>query len=134
MKRRALRGTMPSHSMCGSPCTWQRKPSSAYLAARTIPDLASLSEATTSCVLLPMEETTPIPVTTTRRIRLALSLPPRLSSSLGDRARFRPSGICGAASSGRGLLSPLEQTDPQVCGGIDHLPIGLHDAVGDRQL
>ena len=75
MKRRALRGIMPSHSSCGSPCTWQRNPSSAYFSARTMPDLASLSEASTSWVLLPIEETTPIPVTTTRLIGKTL---PRL--------------------------------------------------------
>ena len=34
----------------------------------TMPDLASRREASTSCVLLPMDETMPIPVTTTRLI------------------------------------------------------------------
>ena len=40
-------------------------------AACTMPDLASRSEATTSWVLLPIEETIPMPVTTTRLIRLS---------------------------------------------------------------
>jgi hypothetical protein len=33
-----------------------------------MPDLASRKEASTSCVVLPMDETMPIPVTTTRLI------------------------------------------------------------------
>ena len=41
-----------------------------------MPDLASRSEASTSCVLLPMDETMPIPVTTTRLIE-SLSNPAR---------------------------------------------------------
>src|SRR5215831_15269302 len=133
MKRRALRGTMPSHSMCGAPWTWQRKPSSAYFSARTMPDLPSLSEATTSWVLFPMEETTPIPVTTTRRIDWPSPCLPASPLHPGSERGSGPFRICGAASSGRRLLSPLEQTNPQVCGGVDHLPIRLHDAVGDRQ-
>ena len=67
-KRMARRSTASLGSSVGAPWTWQRKPSSAYLSARTMPDLASRSEASTSCVLLPMDETMPIPVTTTRLI------------------------------------------------------------------
>src|ERR1700721_1977838 len=67
-KRMARRSTDSLASSVGAPCTWQRKPSSAYLSARTMPDLASRSDASTSCVLLPMDETMPIPVTTTRFI------------------------------------------------------------------
>src|SRR5436190_17310390 len=137
MKRRALRGTMPSHSMCGSPCTWQRNPSSAYLSARTMPDLASLSEASTSWVLFPIEETTPMPVTTTRRIKPPsprLLPPPR-----HEQGRERPPASCAAPMYGTllrgcGLFSPLEQSDAQVGSGIDDLPVRLHDAVGNRQL
>src|ERR1700686_5527701 len=62
----ARRSTASLGSSVGAPCTWQRKPSSAYLSARTMPDLASRNDATPSCVLLPMDETMPIPVTTTR--------------------------------------------------------------------
>src|SRR6476660_912369 len=68
-KRAARRSTIDSQSICGGACTWQRKPSSAYSGAATTPDLASRREASTSLVLLPMDETIPIPVTTTRRIR-----------------------------------------------------------------
>src|ERR1700758_3522715 len=64
----ARRSTASLGSSVGAPCTWQRKPSSAYLSARTMPDLASRSDASTSCALLPMDETMPIPVTTTRLI------------------------------------------------------------------
>ena len=66
---------MPSQSMFGSPCTWQRKPSSWYFGDSTMPDLASRSEASTSWVLLPIEETIPIPVTTTRLIASPLKMP-----------------------------------------------------------
>ena len=66
----AWRGDRPTSagSSVGAPCTWQRKPSSAYSSAREMPDLASRRLARTSCVLLPMDETMPIPVTTTRLI------------------------------------------------------------------
>ena len=67
-------------SSVGAPCTWQRKPSSAYLSARTMPDLASRKLASTSWVLLPIDETMPIPVTTTRLMNA--------SSASCVRARF----------------------------------------------
>jgi hypothetical protein len=38
-----------------------------------MPDLASRSEAVTSSVLLPIEDTIPIPVTTTRRIAFSFT-------------------------------------------------------------
>src|SRR6476659_1389249 len=135
MKRRALRGTMPSHSRWGSPCTWQRKPSSAYFSARTMPDLASRSEATTSWVLFPMEETIPIPVTTTRRIAtpspcLLPAAPPRMRPGANPGAPlWRP----GAVSCGCGLFTTLEQSDAKVGGGVDYLSVRLHDPVGNRQ-
>ena len=65
---KAMSSTASLGSSVGAPCTWQRKPSSAYLSARTMPDLASRNDASTSCVLLPMDETMPIPVMTTRFI------------------------------------------------------------------
>jgi len=52
----------------GAAWTWQRKPRSAYSGAAEIPDFASRSAASTSLALLPIEETIPIPVTTTRRM------------------------------------------------------------------
>src|SRR5215471_10179759 len=50
----------------GAPCTCERKPSSLYLAAWVMPDLASCRLDNTSWVLFPMDETMPIPVMTTR--------------------------------------------------------------------
>jgi hypothetical protein len=41
-------------------------PRSAYSGWKVMPDFASLSDASTSWVLLPMDETIPIPVKTTR--------------------------------------------------------------------
>src|SRR5450756_1167045 len=64
----ARRSTDPAGSSVGMPCTWQRKPRLANSSAWVIPDLASRRLARTSCVLLPMDETMPIPVTTTRLI------------------------------------------------------------------
>src|ERR1700681_1428427 len=64
--RIARRSMTPAGSSVGAPCTCERKPSSAYLCARVIPDLASWRLASTSWVLFPMDETMPIPVMTTR--------------------------------------------------------------------
>src|SRR5579863_3518573 len=47
-KRMARRSTASLASSVGAPCTCERKPSSAYLSARTMPDFASRSEASTS--------------------------------------------------------------------------------------
>ena len=73
-KRMARRSTDSAGSSVGAPCTWQRKPSLAYSSARLMPDFASRRLASTSCVLLPMDETMPIPVTTTRRIAVLPSV------------------------------------------------------------
>ncbi len=70
MKRITRLSTRSSGLHCGSPNTWLRKPRSAYSGAVRMPDFASRRLASTSCVLLPIEETIPIPVTTTRRIAL----------------------------------------------------------------
>src|SRR6185436_11192953 len=130
MKRRALRGFMPSHSSCGSPCTWQRKPSSAYFSARTMPDLPSLSEARTSWVLFPIEETMPMPVTTTRLIGK-----PFLASSCRCASGTNSEPLQAASSSrSRRLLTRFEQPDAQVGGCVDHLAVRSHDAIGDREL
>ncbi len=50
------------------PCTRERKPSSANFSARVTPDLQAWRLAVTSCVFEPIEDTMPIPVTTTRLI------------------------------------------------------------------
>ncbi len=65
----ARRSRMVAGSRVGVPDTCERKPCSTKDESRAMPLLASLSEARTSLVLLPMEETMPIPVTTTRRMR-----------------------------------------------------------------
>ena len=52
-----------------------------------MPDFASRSEAVTSWVLLPMEETIPMPVTTTRRmLELPIFLFLRCPVALGSKA------------------------------------------------
>jgi hypothetical protein len=67
-KRMARRSTPSSGLRDGAPCTWQRKPSFSYVSDLVMPDFASRNEASTSWVLLPMDDTMPIPVTTTRLI------------------------------------------------------------------
>src|SRR5437879_2972348 len=101
--RAARRSIMASQSICGGACTWQRNPRSAYSGAATTPDLASRSDANTSLVLLPMEETTPIPVTTTRRML--------------------PSRLRGATAA--------DEPDAEVLRGIDGVAIGFQNPVAD---
>src|SRR5215468_4711302 len=127
MKRRALRGTIASHSRLGAPCTWQRKPSSAYFGANTIPERASRREASTSWVLLPIEDTIPIPVTTTRLIARPFLASPCRSSPCQTRLRDH-------APLGRWLLAGLEQPDTKVGRRVDHAVIGLHHPVGNGEL
>src|SRR5690349_9361052 len=90
-----------------------------------MPERASRSEASTSCVLLPMDDTMPMPVTTTRLMARFPSYP-----CPGPR-RGRPSSLAGAAS---GLLrARLEQSDPQVLGLVDAAPVRLEPAIGDAE-
>src|SRR5437868_3629800 len=70
-----------------------------------MPDLASRNAATTSCALLPMLETMPIPVTTTRRMLLV--------------------------SSG---LRRLEKADAQIRCGIDGLAIGFEKPISNSDI
>src|SRR6201997_3058536 len=107
----------PAGSSVGAPCTWERKPSSAYLSARVIPDFASWRLASTSWVLFPIDETMPIPVMTTRLMFAS----PYIRLSLC--ACFRSSG-CGAL---------LEQPNPQTLRAIDNLPVDRKPPVGDTQ-
>ena len=67
-KRMARRSSTAAASSVGAPCTWQRKPCSAYSSALTTPDFASRRLARTSCVEFPIDDTIPMPVTTTRLI------------------------------------------------------------------
>src|SRR5215470_11717968 len=129
MKRRALRGTIASHSRFGAPCTWQRKPSSAYFSAKTMPDLASRNEASTSWVLLPIEDTIPIPVTTTRLIARPFLASSCRSSLCQTRTRrmTHPSQGCW-------LLAGCKEPDAKIGGSVDHLAVGLHHSVSNGKL
>src|SRR5579872_2754616 len=118
----------PAGSSVGAPCTWERKPSSAYLAARVMPDFASWRLASTSWVLLPMDETMPIPVMTTR---LMIASPCRLRFCVvGSPNRKPPHGNlrsrlqCGTL---------LQEPHPQILRAIDNLAIGRKPAVRDAQ-
>src|SRR5689334_11509621 len=83
-----------------------------------MPDLASRKLARTSWVLLPMDETMPIPVTTTRLILPWPSL--RL--------------VIGGASSAAGCrLILAEQTDLEVDRLINHGAVRRQKAVGDAE-
>src|SRR5690606_11502265 len=86
--------------------------------------------------LFPIEETMPMPVTTTRLIQLILSAP--YSGSLA--ASFL-SGSGGSehenpsrSRTERGCrLCGFEQANAQISRRIDHLAVGFHHSVGDRQ-
>src|SRR5262249_37837243 len=91
-----------------------------------MPDLASRRLATTSWVLLPMDETMPIPVTTTR-------LMPASSASYrgAPRAAGRRRPRSGAARLQDGLLT--EQPDFEVECTVDHRAVGRKPTVGDAE-
>src|SRR5688500_18523724 len=103
MKRIRRRSTSSSTFSFRVPATWLRKPSSLYCGTNSMPDLPSRSDWVTSAALLPIDETTPKPVTTTRRI--------------------------SACRRGRGRV--LEQADPEVVRLVDRLAVGVQFAVGD---
>src|SRR5688500_19782392 len=107
MKRRRRRSTISSTFSCSVPATWLRTPSSLYCGTNSMPDLPSRNDFVTSTTLLPIEETTPKPVTTTR---------------------FMTSARCC-----RGFDGVQEQADLQAGGLIDRLAVGMHEAVGDAQ-
>src|SRR5215469_7486773 len=115
-----------------------------------MPERASRSEATTSCALLPMEDTMPMPVTTTRLmdgspLRHRLPVPAQAgnaggrgyvlpSSAMAPRKRAgaeRSSGCDGLLQHG-GLLVD-EETDLEVLRLEDELAVDLHVAVGDSE-
>src|ERR1700730_7948107 len=127
--RMARRSTTPSGSRLGAPCTWQRNPSSAYLSARTIPDFASRRLARTSWVLFPIDETMPMPVTTTRLME-ASSAVQKLRVLLPGTLRT----MSGAPSCAARLhLFLTEQADLEIHGPVDDRAIGLEPAVRDAQ-
>src|SRR5262245_640794 len=108
---------MDSQSICGAACTWQRKPSSLYSGAAMTPDLASRSEASTSLALLPMDETIPIPVTTTRRMLPSSVALVEADAEVGRRIDGVPVGF----------QNPVADAHDQAA--VDH-PLHL-DLVGD---
>src|SRR5215212_1098992 len=105
MKRISRRSTSSSTFSFRVPATWLRKPSSLYCGMNSMPDLPSRSDWVTSAALLPIEETTPSPVTTTLFI----------SARCGGRRRV------------------LEQADLEAAHFIDRLAVGMDEAIGDAQ-
>src|SRR5690606_32284696 len=90
-----------------------------------MPLFASRRLASTSCVLLPIEETIPMPVTTTRRIFCLVNS----VSVWKARAAAPPSGS-GACRRRRFVA---EQAHFQVGRPIDHLAVGRQPAIGDAE-
>src|SRR5580704_13021860 len=70
MKRIRRRSTSSSTLSFSVPATWLRKPSSRYCGTNSMPDFPAFRDAVTSAALLPIEETIPRPVTTTRFMEL----------------------------------------------------------------
>src|SRR3984893_2235311 len=105
MKRRRRRSTSSSTFILIVPATWLRKPRSRYWGTNSMPDLPSRSDRVTSTALLPIEETTPKPVTTTR--------------------------FMSAGRRGDGRI--LDQPDLQAADFVDLLAVGMDDAVGNAQ-
>src|ERR1700722_11816616 len=120
----ARRSTASLGCSVGAPCTWQRKPSSAYLSARTMPDFASRSDASTSCVLLPMDETMPIPVTTTRFM---------FASSSSARHRVPMNYRADESGAIRFRFYIAEQPDLEIERAVDHRAVRGEPAVGDAK-
>src|SRR5712671_5837358 len=118
----------PLGSSVGAPCTWERKPSSAYFSARVMPDFASWRLASTSWVLFPMDETIPIPVMTTR-LMIASSLSFRFARCSHQTEDRLTGNLCFRWR--RGVR--LEQADPQILRAIDNHAIGGKPPVGDAQ-
>src|SRR5215212_3827757 len=125
----ARRSTDSDGSSEGAPCTWQRKPSVAYSSAREMPDLASRRLASTSWVLLPMDETMPIPVTTTRLMEASPALDansrPQNRGWLDKSARSRRTGLH--------RVGVAEQADLEVESLIDDRAVGREPAIGDAE-
>src|SRR5438045_8034463 len=90
-----------------------------------MPDLASRKDASTSWVLFPIDETTPIPVTTTRFMIASLQFY-RIRRGLGMFAA--PSGPARLQC---GVLA--EQTDLEIARPIDQRAVRRKPAVGDAE-
>src|SRR4029453_15532748 len=107
MKRRSRRSTISSTFILSVPATWLRKPNSLYCGTNSMPRLPSRNDFVTSTALLPIEETAPRPVATTR---------------------FMLSARC---CRNRGCV--LEQADLQAGHFVGRLVVGVDEAVGDAQ-
>src|SRR3712207_6101345 len=71
--KRSLRFSMCSAgSSLMVPATWERKPCSAISSDRSMPERPAFNDSSTSAALLPMGETIPMPVTTTRLMSASL--------------------------------------------------------------
>src|SRR3954469_9517090 len=105
MKRRSRRSTISSTFIFSVPATWLRKPSSLYCGTNSMPDLPSRNDFVTSAALLPIGETMPRPVTTTR--------------------------FMSARGSGRRRI--LEEADLQAGDLVDLLAVGLDETIGNTQ-
>src|SRR6201995_735010 len=105
MKRRRRRSTSASTLILSVPAIWLRKPSSRYWGTTSMPDLPPRSDRVPSAALLPIEETTPRPVTTTR--------------------------FMSAGRRGDGRF--LDQADLEAAHFVDLLAVGMNIAVGDAQ-
>src|SRR5262245_2000486 len=128
-KRMARRSIASSALRLGAPWTWQRKPSSAYLSAREMPDLASCRLASTSWVLLPIDETMPIPVTTTRL------MPASSASCAAPGSRSASAGWPPPSTAARlqGRVVVTEQADLEVHGAVDDRTVRREPAIGDAE-
>src|SRR5579863_5920643 len=136
----ARRSTNSSGSRVGAPWTWLRKPISAYIGARLTPDRAACRFARTSCALFPIDETIPMPVTTTRVMDTSEKEPP--SAAAGARANQADAHVGD-------LIYPLSvRLQPTVCDrenkltledalevdAIDHFLDGRNHHVGEFDL
>src|SRR4051794_10794568 len=102
IRRRSISSSTLSFSV---PATWLRKPSSRYWGMNSMPDCPFLNDCVTSAALLPIEDTTPRPVTTT------------LFISAGRRRGSRV----------------LEQSDLEAAHFVYRRPVCMNEAVSDAQ-
>src|SRR5690606_17538460 len=90
MKRLSLRSMAAARSISGTPATRLRSPSSSYSGTKRIPARPSRRDADTVSRSLPRHETTPIPVTTTRRISETLGGRKQAHAQVGGQVDLAP--------------------------------------------
>src|SRR5665647_1293047 len=92
-----------------------------------MPDRASRSDDRTSCESLPIAETIPMPVTTTRLIAFSCS-------ALDGRCTGGPAlPLAEGILSKVGLRLWLEKPDAQILRLVNALAVGLEPAIGDAE-